>query len=453
MVNERGLVFQKFLLTAFLFAAMLSSCKDEPKHIWVTNISLNRDVVSLAIGNEATLIPMILPYNATNKDVSWHTDNPEVAIVTNGKVKAVALGNAVITAEVDNISIQCPVTVKTAIIGTYYFDGWSGRNSLADNPNEPWAASAPTHLTRRMLEEFPEREPVWGWRNDTQTIMERQIDLAAENGVDFFLFCWYWQNNRGFINVDAINNDPKHTSMELYLKAQNKSKIQYCLLVANHSGYEIIGNDNLADAVKHWTPYFKDPQYLTVDGKPLVVLFGTGDDAINNEQIERMQEAAIKEGFKDGLSIAGCGGASVRRKAFTHSTHYNLTSGYSAGSAEMPFQVLIDNAKPQWSGTEEQPYIPVLNSGWDKRPWEGPNGLNQVEGWYFTGDTPELFQSFLRDAIIWMDMNPAKTTKERIVLIYAWNEIGEGGYLVPTKGDPEAVKLTKIKELLDEYSN
>ena len=79
---------------------------------------------------------------------------------------------------------------KPATIGVYYFDGWSGKNRHADNPDEPWAKNAPTHLTRRFVEEFPEREPVWGWRNDDLTIMERQIDLAADNGVDFFLFCW-----------------------------------------------------------------------------------------------------------------------------------------------------------------------------------------------------------------------------------------------------------------------
>jgi hypothetical protein len=48
-----------------------------------------------------------------------------------------------------------------------------------------------------------------------------------------------------------------------------------------------------------------------------------------------------------------------------------------------------------------------------------------------------------------MDNNPAKTTKERIVLIYAWNELGEGGYLVPTKDDPNAAKLKMIKSVVD----
>lgn len=442
----------KFLIGIILITTLLSSCKDDNPKVTVTKITLSRSAISLTKGNEATLTANILPFDASNQKVSWQSNNPIVASVTGfGTVKALGVGSAVITAKIGDVTGECMVTVKKAIIGAYYFDGWSGRNALANNPYEPWAATAPTHLTKRFVEEFPEREPVWGWRNDTQAIMERQIDLAADNGIDFFLFCWYWHDNKGYLNESAINNDSKHTSLALYRTAQNMQKLQYCLLIANHEGAEIVGNDNWAAAVKHWTPYFRDPQYVTVNGKPLVVIFGTGDNAINTEQIEKMQQAAVKEGLKNGLSIAGCGAnATVRRKAFTQSTHYNVVPGYSSGSAQHHYSELVKATQDQWNGTEQQPYIPLLTCGWDKRPWEGPNGLNQVEGWYYTGDTPDAFQSFLRDAFRWMDNNPSRTTKERLVLIYAWNELGEGGYLVPTKGDPEAAKLKKIKELLNE---
>ncbi|NMB35867.1 MAG: hypothetical protein GX989_06235 [Firmicutes bacterium] len=340
-------------------------------------------------------------------------------------------------------------TKKPATIGVYYFDGWSGKNRFADDPNEPWAKNAPTHLTRRFVEEFSDREPVWGWRNDELEIMERQIDLAADNGVDFFLFCWYWKDNKGPINVKAIENDHHHKSMELFMKAKNRHRIKYSLLIANHGGFEILGKENWKDATRYWSKYFKDPQYMTVDGKPLLVLFGTGDNAIDNESLEAMQVVAKEEGLKNGLSIAGCGEPARSKSGFTHSTHYNVTSGYADGSEEHSFQELIDRAKPRWKGTEEQPYIPVINSGWDKRPWEGSNGLsNQPAGWYFPDSSPELFKNFLMDAIQWMDDNPTKTPKERIVLIYAWNELGEGGYLVPTKGDPDAAKLKAIKEVV-----
>ncbi len=333
-------------------------------------------------------------------------------------------------------------------VGAYYFDGWAGKNKYADDSNEPWAKDAPSHLTRRFVNEFSNREPVWGWRDDSPEIMERQIDLAADNGVDFFLFCWYWSDNKGPINVEAVEKNNLHTSMELYLKAKNRDRLKYSLLIANHAGFEILENENWASAVRYWSKYFKDPEYIKVDGKPLLVIFGTGDDAITNEQIAVIQETAKQEGFKNGLALAGCGGG-AKGKAFDYSTHYNLTSGYADGHEEHKFQELIDRAEPQWKGTEAQPYIPVLNAGWDKRPWEGPDGLSQKEGWYYPDSSPELFKNFLKDAVKWMDDNPTKTTKERLILIYAWNELGEGGYLVPTKGDPDAAKLKMIKEVVD----
>jgi hypothetical protein len=341
---------------------------------------------------------------------------------------------------------SCTEKEKPATIGVYYFDGWSGKNRHADDPNEPWAKNAPTHLTRRFVEEFPEREPVWGWRNDSPEIMKRQIDLAADNGVDFFLFCWFWKDNKGSINPEAIKNDHHHTSMELYMNAPNKKKLKYSLLVANHSGFEIIGKQNWIDAVKFWAEeYFRDPQYITVDGKPLVVLFETGN-TVTEEDLAAMQQTAKEEGFKDGISIAGCGAPARQKLGFTHTTHYNIIPGYAAGSEEHKYQELVDATEAQWIGREDQPYIPLLTAGWDKRPWEDRDRQSR-EGWYYPDSSPEQFKNFLTDAITWMDNNPTKTTKEKLVLIYAWNEVGEGGYLVPTKGDPEAAKLKKIKEV------
>ena len=336
---------------------------------------------------------------------------------------------------------------KPATIGIYYFDGWTGKNPLADNPDEPWAKNAPQCLTKRFLEEFPGREPVWGWRDDTQEIMERQIDLAADNGVDFFLFCWYWCDDKGAINPTALKELSLHKSMELYLTAKNKKRLKYSLLVANHGGFEIVGVENWKAAVKYWALYFKDPQYITVDGKPLVVIFDS-DTKITDEDLAGMQEAAKKEGFKKGIAIAGCGQGAKNKPGFTHNTHYNVIPGYAAGSEEHKFEELVNATKAQWSGTEQQPYIPLLTAGWDKRPWEGPEGLGQVEGWYYPDSSPEKFKNFLVDAIQWMNNNPKKTTKERLVLIYAWNELGEGGYLTPTKDDPDAAKLKVIKSVV-----
>lgn len=331
----------------------------------------------------------------------------------------------------------------TMNVGVYYFDGWAGKNRNANNPNEPWAKYAPSHLTRRMVEEFADREPVWGWRDDSQEIMERQIDLAADNGIEFFLFCWYWRDTNGPINIEAIENLSLHTSLNLYMKAKNKHRIKFSFLVANHGGSEIKGAENWGKAAEYWIKYFNDPQFVTTDGKPLVVVFNA--NGIDDESISRMQAVSEEAGLP-GLSIAGCG--NTDDKNFTHRTHYNIVPGYSAGSEEHKYAELVDATKKQWIGKEDQPYIPEITAGWDKRPWENPTGLNQKQGWYFPDRTPQQFKDFLSAASKWMDDNPTKTTKERIVLVYAWNELGEGGYLVPTKGDPEASYLKVIKNLI-----
>lgn len=329
-------------------------------------------------------------------------------------------------------------------IGAYYFDGWSGQNRLASDQNEPWAKNAPRMLTRRFIDEFPDREPLWGWRNDSQLIMERQIDLAADNGIEFFLFCWYWMDNKGPINIEGIQNLDLHTSLNLYLKARNKNRIKFGFLVANHEGSEIIGMENWEKGTEFWMQYFKDPQYFKVGGKPLVVIFNPS--GIDNNALARMQDVAKKQGLP-GLSIAGCGNE-AGNKYFTYKTHYNITKGYAAGSEGHNYSELVDAHKQQWAGTVEQPYIPEVTVGWDKRPWEGATGLNQPEGWYFMNRTPEQFKNFLTDATIWMNEHPTETTTEHVILIYAWNELGEGGYLVPTKGDPESEYLKVIRNVV-----
>ncbi len=327
-------------------------------------------------------------------------------------------------------------------VGVYYFDGWAGQNSRANDPKEPWAKNAPTHLTRRLVEEFPEREPVWGWRDDSLSIMEKQIDIAADNGIEFFLFCWYWRDDNGSINPTAIENLDLHTSLNLYMKAKNRNRIKFGLLVANHESAMINGAENWEKASEYWMRYFKDTQYVTVDSKPLVVIFNVG--GISNVALGRMQDISKKQGLS-GLSIAGC--CAPQNKDFTVRTFYNIIPGYTGGSVEHKYSELVEEHEKQWVGTEEQPLIPEITVGWDKRPWENKNS-SDGQSWYFPDRTQEQFKGFLTDAITWMDKNPTKTTKERMVLVYAWNELGEGGYLAPTKGDPGASYLKVIKSVV-----
>ncbi|MFA6852085.1 MAG: hypothetical protein WCR34_02895, partial [Bacilli bacterium] len=48
--------------------------------------------------------------------------------------------------ETDEEEVQKPVEriIKDIQLGAYFFDGWSGINSHANDPDQPWAKNAPT---------------------------------------------------------------------------------------------------------------------------------------------------------------------------------------------------------------------------------------------------------------------------------------------------------------------
>jgi len=337
-------------------------------------------------------------------------------------------------------------------LGAYYFAGWAGKCPYDDGSvSNAWAKGMPTHFTKKLATEFAGRTPVWGWRDDSLPLMERQIDLAADNGVAYFSFCWYWHDDKGPVNPKAIEDDPKHLPMKLFMQAKNNARMEFSLLVANHGGFEIVGLDAWKQAADFWIANtFKHPRYLRQDGKPVIVIFAPG--GADKAGLAYLQEAAKKAGFP-GVEVAACGGGSAE-DGFAVRTHYNVTpSGTWCGKSERhPYQEIIDADSQAWQAAPGQTFIPVATQGWDRRPWEAKNGegfMNGVEvSWYFDKATPEQFGTLLERMAVWMEAHPAAVTKDRLAIVYAWNEIGEGGWLVPCKDDPDGAYLKAIRRVV-----
>ena len=103
------------------FAATLSALgpvalidtKESTGSTEVTSVTLNTYALSLEVGKTGKLSATVLPNSATNKSVSWSSNNEAVATVsTNGTVTAHKAGTAVITARTANgKSASCTVTV------------------------------------------------------------------------------------------------------------------------------------------------------------------------------------------------------------------------------------------------------------------------------------------------------------------------------------------------------
>ena len=182
-------------------------------------------------------------------------------------------------------------------LGAYYFAGWAGKCPYDDDtPENAWAKGMPTHYTKQLATNFSGRTPIWGWRDDSQELTERQINLAADNGVQYFSYCWYWKDNKGPINIAAIEKDSKHLPMQMFMKAKNNSRMEFCLLVANHAGGEIVGTEAWKQAADYWIAnLFKHPRYLRMDGKPVLMIFLP--NGADKEGLSYLQEASRKADF------------------------------------------------------------------------------------------------------------------------------------------------------------
>ncbi len=80
----------------------------------VTGVTLNNETLALTIGDMAELVATVAPDNATTKDISWDSDNDDVATVVNGKVTAIATGtaNIIVTTLDGGKTDTCAVTVS-----------------------------------------------------------------------------------------------------------------------------------------------------------------------------------------------------------------------------------------------------------------------------------------------------------------------------------------------------
>ena len=81
-----------------------------------SSIKFEKAEESIILGKTKTLIPTILPANATNKNVTWSSSNPKVASVEDGLVKALQEGETTITATTVNKKLIATIKIKVTAI-------------------------------------------------------------------------------------------------------------------------------------------------------------------------------------------------------------------------------------------------------------------------------------------------------------------------------------------------
>lgn len=159
----------------------------------VEQIVLNKTEGVLTVGNSVTVTATVTPDNATNATVNWTSSDEKVATVdSNGKVTAVAAGNATITATSESdgdVSADYALTVnKAAGKQNKPATNYSGTTGSAGAATAPSAPSTPTYVPEPAPAPAPDPAPAPA--EPSQPSGGSSPDYSGSSGFDANLGSW-----------------------------------------------------------------------------------------------------------------------------------------------------------------------------------------------------------------------------------------------------------------------
>lgn len=356
-----------------------------------------------------------------------------LTIAATSAADGTASGTAIVT--VANCSLAAPGPASTqaqARLGAYYFDGWSGPltnfhfNGLVNGP-------------------YQDRQPLTGWLDSSPCAVEQQFAWARRFGIDYFIFLWYH-------DPLLYEDDDLNSALQITRGLADRHGMQYAIMYTDHDPFTVRPDDWPA-TVNEWVGYMTDPDYVRVNGMPMLVVYDAeamrqafGSSAAVAEAFNQLRAAARAQGLAGVYIVGGIFAgydpihgygyfpdlSAVQADGYDALSIYNWSFGEVRG--EQPFSILAEAGQWVWGQASLKsalPFIPTAMAGWDARPWYEP------PAWFRR--SPGEVTAHICSAITWANSNlqlrPEPPPGPPLVFIEAWNELGEGSYLVPTVGD------------------
>lgn len=316
-------------------------------------------------------------------------------------------------------------------------------------------------------------EPEWGCFDESDPDWtSREIDLAADHGIDVFLFDWYWYSGVRIME-EALETG--------FLRSPNRERVKFAIMWANHDWSDYFPAP-FGKPWNMWLPsrhserdlervidysiehYFRQPNYWCVDGRLFYSVFHTskflsefGDIEALRGILKRMDQRLERAGLPPLHWNAMCSSpeqAELAHEAGFHSTtSYNVISSGKAVDGIDQYEDLMAAHHAHWDklSAVPLPYLPVVTMGWDVTPrceqdipWPFPPDAGYPYIPVVVGNTPERFEQLCRDAADHIAADPARPFA---VFINAWNEWTEGCYLLPERQHGTAY-LEAVKSVL-----
>ena len=345
----------------------------------------------------------------------------------------------------------CAHVVEKPLVGAIRWDAWYGDGTSVNGAVE--ATLSP--------QQWQWRAPFFAEVVSTNQIrirggaaeIQKEIDLAADAGLDYWSFCIYEKS------------DNLSRALNLYLDAPNRDRIRFCMnLQAGHFGMG--GLEKALQRVPLYVEYMQRPEYQTVmEGRPLIYLLFpqnfTEPHALKNEKeavqlIQALRDQAQAAGLKNpyivfqDFSAKDVNGYKEKLGADAVGA-YAANTGWLDCTYERYQDYVEKQFWPAFLGTGSD-VVPLATTGFDMRPrietgvpWS-PNAKKLNSHMYHEQPAPNEFAGHLENALALLKSHPQQTPANT-VLIYAWNEFDEGGWLCPTLGDGTA-RLDAIRGIL-----
>jgi hypothetical protein len=329
-------------------------------------------------------------------------------------------------------------------VGAIRWDAWHGDKGVPGKAVEKSLGPAHWHYRLPFYAKVvgPDRVEV---RGDSQGVMDREIEAAAAGGLDYWAFGYYHPLG-----------SPMFSCLPLYLKSRLKTRLNFCLWL------EDLGPvGDWSETAKIIAGLLQEPTHQTVaGGRPLVYVhcqfadkFGSAEAA--RKALGTLHEAVAKAGLPRPYLVLMHPGARQNRELLA-AGEFDAVGAYALvpkGEGRQPYAALAADAERQWDEWAKggRKAVPLAMAGWDRRPrqenpvpWESGDWTRSTL--HFDPPKPEELAAHVRKAVEWTKAH-LDSAEARAVLIYAWNETDEGGWLVPTLQE-DAARLEAIGRAL-----
>jgi hypothetical protein len=318
-------------------------------------------------------------------------------------------------------------------IGAIRWDAWF------DDPVNPYEKSLADNRWRGRLPFYAKviSDTEVQVRGDTQDVVDQEIAYAKAGGIDYWAFLYYSPG----IRADGFNHDHMNRARRLYLSSQRKREVNFCLIVnPRHPDSEI----------SEFVGMMREPSYQKVAGnRPLLYLMywdPTHTPAAwfgSTEKCRAYMDALRARTMERGLGNPYCVALTQKPEALAgvaSAAGIDALGAYTSWGGP-DYAGLCAAQVRYWDAMKATgcKVVPNLSAGWG-----GPrDGLGDA-----LQPTPGELAAHVRSAVGWIATNP-DVAEAKTVLFYAWNEVDEGGWLVPDRGQG-AAKLDAIRGVVDE---